>query len=98
MGRKYFLQMMIMGLLTVNAANGQQPIDVAESVVKVGIKGEEVVYFGFAAGDQLIFSFEEANGKEMKEVEIVEMPSSSRFMDYKTSKIENKTITVPRTA
>lgn len=54
--------------------------------------------FGFAEGDQLIFSFEESGGKEMKEVEILEMPASSKFMDYKTAKIENKTINIPRTA
>lgn len=97
MARKYFLPMIFAGLISV-LTQGQQPIDVAESVVKVGIKGEEVVYYGFAEGDQLIFSFEEANGKEMKEVEILEMPANSRFMDIKTSKIENKTITIPRTA
>lgn len=60
--------------------------------------GEEVFYYGFAEGDQIIFNFEEANGKELKELEILEMPSSSRFMDYKTNKIENKVIHVPRTA
>ena len=37
------------------------------------------------------------NGKEMKEIEIVEMPSSSKFLEFKTSKIENKTINVART-
>ncbi|HEX7845586.1 MAG TPA: hypothetical protein VF476_07250, partial [Chitinophagaceae bacterium] len=36
-------------------------------------------------------------GKELKEVEIVELPSSSRFMDYKIKKIENKIITVNKT-
>ena len=97
MAGKYFLPMMIAGLISVSTY-GQQPIDVAESVVKVGIKGEEAIYFGFAEGDQLIFSFEEANGKEMKEVEILEMPANSRFMDIKTTRIENKTITIPRTA
>jgi len=88
------------GLMSVyvHAQQAQQTIDIVESVVKVGIKGEESVYYGFAAGDQLIFSFEETNGKEMKEVEILEMPANSRFMDVKTSKIDNKTITVPRTA
>ena len=57
-----------------------------------------MIYFGFAEGDRLIFSFEEANGKEMKEEEILEMPYSSKFMEYKTSKIENKTINVAKTA
>lgn len=88
---------MVSGMLCISAY-AQQTIDVAENVVKVGIKGEEAVYFGFAEGDQLIFSFEEANGKEMKEVEIVEMPANSRFMDVKTSKIENKILKVPKTA
>jgi len=97
MCRKYFLPVMIAVLLS-SVALGQKPVDVAESAVKVGIKGEEEVFFGFAAGDQLIFSFEEANGKEMKEVEILEWPANSRFMDVKTSKIDNKTISVPRTA
>lgn len=96
MARKYSLPLLFGGLISM-ITYGQQPIDIAESAVKVGIKAEEVVYYGFAEGDKLIFSFEEANGKEMKEVEIVEMPSTSRFMDVKTSKIENKTITVSRT-
>ena len=94
---KYFSLFAIAVSLSVFAC-AQQAIDLAENVVKVGIKGEEAVYFGFAEGDQLIFSFEEANGKEMKEVEIIEMPANSRFMDVKTSKIDNKTLQVPRTA
>lgn len=90
--------MMFAGIFSVFAAYNQQPVEVVESVVKVGIKAEEAVYYGFAEGDQLIFSFEEVNGKEMKEIEIVEMPSTSRFVDYKTNKIVNKTIHVQRTA
>ncbi|MEZ4771600.1 MAG: hypothetical protein R3D00_00375 [Bacteroidia bacterium] len=76
---------------------GQTPIDVAESTLKVGGLGEEVFYYGFAEGDQLIFNFEELNGKELKEIEITELPSSSKFMDYKTNKIENKSINIQRT-
>jgi hypothetical protein len=95
--KKYFLSFMIYGLLSGAAVYGQKTIAIAESSIRVGIKAEEEVYFGFAEGDQLIFSFEEANGKEMKEVEIVEMPGTSKFLEYKTSKIENKTISVPRT-
>src|SRR5262245_18057972 len=95
--KKYFLSLILYGLLPVAVSYAQKPIDVAESSVKVGIKGEEMVYYGFAEGDQLIFSFEEASGKETKEVEIVEMPSSSKFSEFKTRKIENKTTNVART-
>ncbi len=57
------------GLLSALELYGQTPVDVAESTLKVGIMGEEVFYFGFAEGDQIIFNFEEANGKELKELE-----------------------------
>ncbi len=76
---------------------GQSTIDIAENTLKVGGLGEEVFYYGFAEGDQLIFNFQEINGKELKEVEIVELPSSSKFMDYKTTKIENKILNITRT-
>ena len=95
--KKYFLSFMIFGLLSGSAIHGQKPVEVVESTVKIGVMSEELVYYGFAEGDQIIFSFEEVNGKELKEFEIVEMPYSSKFKDVKTKKVENKTITVPRT-
>jgi hypothetical protein len=76
---------------------GQVNIDVAENTLKVGGLGEEVFYYGFAEGDQVIFNFEELNGKALKELEITELPSSSKFMDYKTKKIENKILNITRT-
>lgn len=75
----------------------QTPVLVVESSLKLGIMGEEFFYLGFAEGDKIIFDFEEAKGKDIKEIEIVEIPSTSRFLDYKTSKIVKKIITVPRT-
>ena len=65
--------------------------------MKVPPQGEEIFYYGFAEGDQLIFNFEEVNGKELKEFEIMFMPSKSIFMDYKTKKIENKILTISET-
>lgn len=77
---------------------GQTTVDVAETTLKIGdLGGEEFFYYGFAEGDQLIFNFQEVNGKELKEIEIVELPSSSKFMDYKSSKIENKLLNITRT-
>ncbi|HEX7847446.1 MAG TPA: hypothetical protein VF476_16710, partial [Chitinophagaceae bacterium] len=60
--RKYFLSLLASGLCIAEELNGQTPITVAESTLKVAIMSEEVFYFGFAEGDQLVFSFEEANG------------------------------------
>ena len=84
-------------LLTAVENFGQTPVDVAETTLKVNILGEEIFYLGFATGDKLIFSFEETNGKELKEVEITEMPGTSKFIAYKTSGIKNKEITIPKT-
>jgi hypothetical protein len=82
--------------LTILSAFGQlqQPIDVAELTIKIGSMGSEELFYGFAEGDQIIFNFEELKGKELKEIEIIELPSSSKFMDYKTTKIDNKKILV----
>ena len=96
--RKLFISIITLGLLSGFQLYGQTPVDVAESTLKVGILGEEIFYFGFAEGDKIIFNFEEVNGKELKELEIIEMPSTSKSLDYKTSKIVNKIIKVPRTA
>lgn len=87
-----------MALSLCLSASAQSTIDVMESTIKVGALSEEVFYFGFAEGDQLIFSFQEVNKKELKELEITEWPVSSRFAEFKINKIENKKIEVPRTA
>jgi hypothetical protein len=76
---------------------GQDAIDVTDQTIKIGSLKEEEFYFGFAAGDKIVFSFQEINYKELKEIEILEYPESSKFSDYKTSKIENKTINVTKT-
>ena len=96
------MQRIILIILTVVALCSYRlmepaPIDVAKSTLKVSGFGEEVFYYGFSEGDQLIFNFEEVNGKELKEIEITELPSSSKFMDYKTKKIENKILNITNT-
>lgn len=76
----------------------QKIVEVAESTLKISGLSEEVFYYGFAEGDKLIFEFQEIKGKELKEIEIIELPTSSKFMDYKTNRIGSKTIDITRTA
>ena len=73
----------------------QTPIDIAENTVKISAGGEENFYYGFAEGDQLVFNLEELNGKELKEFEIMAMPSSSLYLEYKIKKIQDKMLTIP---
>jgi hypothetical protein len=84
-------------LVCLNSLCYSQKIDVAELTLKIGGTREESFYHGFAEGDQLIFNFEEINAKELKEIEIIELPAMSRFMDFKTTSIKDKVINIPRT-
>jgi len=80
-----------------NYLHAQTPITVAENTLKVPSTQEEVFYFGFAEGDQVIFDLEVQNGKELTVLEIVSMPSKTIFMDYKTQKIDHKVLTITET-
>ncbi|PSJ74880.1 hypothetical protein C7N43_21880 [Sphingobacteriales bacterium UPWRP_1] len=73
----------------------QMPLlTVADLTLKIPAKGEETLYYGFAQGDELIFSFREEEGKELTEVAVEEYPNNTRFADYKTSGVKNKSIRV----
>ena len=76
---------------------GATPVDVADNTLKVNGKSEEVFYYGFSAGDELVFSFKEVHGWSLKELEISELPMSVKFMDYKVRKIQEKRIYISRT-
>lgn len=84
-------------MLYVIHAEAQAPVTVSEATVKLGIMSEEILYFGFAKGDQMIFSFDMVSGKDIKELEITEMPSSSRLLEIKPGKIINRIIQVKQT-
>jgi hypothetical protein len=96
--KKVFLAWSVLILLQPSIGNSQEIVDVAESTLKISGLSEEVFYYGFAEGDKLIFEFQEIKGKELKEIEIIELPSSSKFMDYKTKRIASKAINITRTA
>ncbi|MEA3451913.1 MAG: hypothetical protein U9Q83_08435 [Bacteroidota bacterium] len=81
-------------ILTQYAYSQLEPVDVADLTIKVGGMQTEELYYGFAEGDQLVFNFEDVKGKPMKEIEIIELPSNSKFMDYKSSSITDKKIKV----
>lgn len=75
----------------------QKEIDVTDQTIKIGGFREEELLFGFAEGDKILFNFQEKDDNTLKEVEILEYPSNSKFSDFKTSKIENKTFNVIKT-
>lgn len=76
---------------------GLYPVTIAERTFKLGINQDENLYYGFAAGDQLVIDLEIIKGKDLKAFEILEYGGVSRFMDYKTRKIAGKTLEVSKT-
>ena len=80
-------------LLSINI----EPIEVADITLKIGSKEEKELFYGFAAGDKIVFNFRETNDKELKEVEILEYPNNSKFKDYETKEIKDKTIKIIKT-
>ena len=62
--------------LTTTAFAQQAPIDVTEQTIKIGPMQEQELQFGFAAGDKILFQFKEINDKELKEIEVIEYPTT----------------------
>ncbi len=81
-------------LIVLNRSFSQELIDVTDQTIKIGATKSEEIMFGFAAGDKIVFNFSELNGKELKEIEIIEYPETSKFSAFKTSQVENKTLSV----
>lgn len=84
----------VLSLFCSSIILGQDMIEVADLTIKVGSKDEELIYYAFEEGDKIIFSFEEVDGKELKELEIIEYPGNSKFRDFQVKKIERKEIKV----
>ena len=89
----------LLAITTIAFLSGkaQDTITVAETTFKIKGGHEESFFYSFAEGDKMIVSMEEIQVKTIKEFEIIESPSSSKFMDINTANI-TKSMTVPRTA
>jgi len=72
----------------------EEPIKIGELTMKLSFQETKEIYYSFAEGDEIIFDFELIKGKNLKEIEIIELPSNSVFMEYKATKLENKKIVV----
>ena len=71
-----------------------EPVDVADLTIKIGAGEVKEIYYGFAKGDQIIFNFEELKRKPLKEISITEIPSNSKFSEFKCALVSNKKIIV----
>jgi hypothetical protein len=76
----------------------QSPIPVYQGTVKIAAVSEDTIYFALAKGDQLLFDFEEANGREVMEFEVLQYPHYSKFREDNKSKMQGRKIVIGETA
>lgn len=66
----------------------KKPITLVENTMKIEPGKEEIFYFGFDEGDQLVLKFSETGDKELSIIEIIEIPGLVKFMDYKPTSLK----------
>ena len=72
----------------------ETPILVTETTLTIDFDQTKELFFSFAEGDEIVFDFQLVKGKNLKEIEIIELPNNSVFSEFKAQNISSKRITV----
>lgn len=85
--------LLILSILTfpITFAN-TNPILVTESTITLNFDETEELFFSFAEGDIIEFDFEMVKGKNLKEIEVYELPNNRIFSEFKAEKFSKKQI------
>lgn len=85
--------------ISLTSLTGQSsPMEVCDLTLQFNNKDEQELYYGFSAGDRIIFNCSENNGAILAEIEVSEYPTNVKFKDFEQSVVKDKYIDVPRTA
>lgn len=87
--------LLFLGAWTLSA---QKPVLIYEGTLKIKAMQDEDLYFGFAAGDQIVVQLTETDKKDLKEFEVVELPNSSKYKESDFHQIKDKYIAVSQKA
>ncbi|OYQ38236.1 hypothetical protein CHU92_06030 [Flavobacterium cyanobacteriorum] len=75
-----------------------QKTDVAELQLKLEPNASEELLYGFAAGDKILFTVEEAGGKTISEVAVAEYPQTFKYRELEVKKEKNREFRVNQKA
>lgn len=89
---------LFIAIVGMSAGLCAQPVTIAELTIPVSGGEDKELCYGFAAGDEILFSYLETNNKKIKEVEVSVWPGQSRYADYETTGARDQKINVPSTA
>ena len=87
--------MLLFWMYTTNYA--QTSIDVTQQTLKIPAFEEETLYFGFAEGDQIQFSYSEEKNKKLTQIQIKAYPNTTKHTEKKIKNIQDLNITVEQT-
>lgn len=88
---------LLIAAVVTTTCYGIEPINVIETTFNPSFNQDIEYYFGFAEGDQVVFTVEVIKGRPIKEFTFAEFEGSIRFSDLKTSNITDKEITISAT-
>lgn len=75
---KIFLIIVLSLFISTHIYCQTNPVNVTDQTLKIDAGQTESLFYGFAAGDEIVFSFEETGGKSLKVIEIIELPENKK--------------------
>ena len=81
-------------LLPLLSFSKDNRILVTEAAVSLNFNETKELYYSFDEGDEIVFNLDMIKGRNIKSVEIIELPNKKLFSAFKTEGISNKKIKV----
>ena len=85
-------------LLLFTGLSFAQKITVADVQLKIAPGGTAELFYGFADGDEILFTVEEITGKTISEVTVMEFPETYKYRAYNIKKEKNHELKVTNKA
>ena len=92
--QKYLLVPALLLAVASLCAAQTAAIEVADLTIKIAPNSTETLYYAFAEGDQILFSYAEASEKTLHEVAVSEYPNTLKFKDIDSKQTAQKRLYV----
>lgn len=94
---KSFVSAIVAAFLFASALQAQQPLTVADMTLRLSGKEAKELFYSFAAGDEILFSFFETENRLLQEVQITTWPEQVRYAARDIADTRDQKIRVPAT-
>lgn len=94
---KSLVSAIVAAFLFASALQAQQPLTVADMTLRLSGKETKELFYSFAAGDEILFSFFETENRLLQEVQITTWPEQVRYAARDIADTRDQKIRVPAT-